>query len=119
MYKVTLNLFFADDSDYVALEEPIAAGLEPVNFNIRTERQSLQYDAIPTSVKLDGYLSYREFRDDRVVLFANHVPRGFYEFTYFIKVTNRGDYIVPPAKAQEMYNPEIFGTTGKQDVVVR
>lgn len=124
MYRVTLNLFFADDSDYVALEEPIATGLEPVNFNIKTERQSLQDDvgtqsAVSGSLKFDGYLSHHEFRDDRVVLFADHVPRGFYEFTYFVKVTNRGNYGVPPAKAQEMYNPEIFGTTGKQDVVVR
>lgn len=122
MYKVILNLFFADNSDYVVLEEPIAAGLEPVNFNLRTERQSLEYNSgtqSTSSLKLDGYLSHREFRDDRVVLFVDHVPRGFYEFTYFVKVTNRGDYVVPPAKAQEMYNPEIFGTTGKQDVMVR
>jgi hypothetical protein len=30
----------------------------------------------------------------------------------------RGSYVVPPAKAEEMYSPEVFGRSGIDQVVV-
>ncbi len=117
-YKVVLNFFFADQTDYLVVEEPLAAGNEPVNFALKTVRQSLrQYDT-GKNPTLKWYLEHKEFHDKKIILFADRIPRGFFDFTYFINVTNRGTYLTPPAKAMEMYDPDVFGTTGKEDVVV-
>ncbi|EKD50714.1 MAG: hypothetical protein ACD_62C00446G0003 [uncultured bacterium] len=118
-YKVVLNFFFADEADFLVVEEPLAAGVEPVNFALQTSRWGLQRQVTNTQPTLGAYLDHREFRDKKILLFAGFVPRGFYEFTYFINVTNRGQFMTPPAKAMEMYSPEIFGTTGKEEVRVK
>lgn len=47
-----------------------------------------------------------ETREDRVVFFGS-VGSRVHEVTYQIKPTNRGDYIVPPAFAESMYDRNI------------
>lgn len=114
-YQVVLNFFFSDQTDYLVVEEPVAAGLEPVNFALQTVRQNL---AEGHSSGLKGYLAHKEFHDKKILLFSDSVPRGFVDFSYYVTATNAGDYQVPPAKAMEMYDPEIFGTTGSDHVVI-
>ena len=72
-----------------------------------------------TSSSFSWRLTHREFHDKKILLFADHINRGFYEFSYFVNVTNAGNYLVPPAKAMEMYDPEVFGTTGVEEVVAQ
>lgn len=116
-YKVVLSFFFADQTDYLVVDEPVAAGLEPVDFALKTTRQGLKSAEDHSS--LGWFLTHKEFHDKKILLFLDSVPRGFFEFTYFVKVTNAGDYLLPPAHAMEMYDPEIFGTTGKAEVKVQ
>lgn len=116
-YRAVLNFYFADASDYVVVEEPVGAGLEPVNFALKNVNFTLRDGEYRGNSDLSWYLTHREFHDQKILLFADAVPRGFYEFSYFVNVTNGGSYLVPPARAMEMYNPEIFGTTGAEKVV--
>jgi hypothetical protein len=39
-----------------------------------------------------------------------------YKYSYVARATTPGQFIVPPAKAEEMYHPETFGR-GKTDRV--
>ena len=39
-------------------------------------------------------------------------------YTYVARATTPGEYVVPPAKAEEMYAPETFGRTGTDRVIV-
>jgi Bacterial Alpha-2-macroglobulin MG10 domain len=41
---------------------------------------------------------------------------GVYTYSYVVRATTPGLFIVPPAKAEEMYHPETFG---RRAVVVR
>ncbi|MBF0104241.1 MAG: Ig-like domain-containing protein [Deltaproteobacteria bacterium] len=118
-YRVTLHFYFADEVDYLAVEETLPAGMEPVNFNINTSK--FRFDERPKGGQRDlsWYSSYSEFRDQKVVLFVNYAPRGFFDFSYYAHVTNRGSYLVPPARAVEMYHPEVYGTTAKEVVEVK
>jgi len=52
---------------------------------------------------------HREMRDDRVLHFVDFMPRGTHHFTYLARVTNPGRFLTPPARAEEMYNPELYG----------
>jgi hypothetical protein len=52
---------------------------------------------------------HREIRDDRVVWSARVLWRGTYTVTYLARATTPGVFIRPPAHAEEMYNPAVFG----------
>ena len=47
--------------------------------------------------------------DQKVALFATPLGRGAYEYTYLMHASVAGDFNVPPAHAEEMYFPEVFG----------
>jgi uncharacterized protein YfaS (alpha-2-macroglobulin family) len=52
---------------------------------------------------------HRELRDDRVVYFATRLWKGTYTATYVARATTPGVFVRPPAHAEEMYNPAVFG----------
>jgi uncharacterized protein YfaS (alpha-2-macroglobulin family) len=43
------------------------------------------------------------------VLFATYLPRGTYEYTYQIRASLPGRFLVMPTTAYEMYFPEVWG----------
>ncbi|MFO7623628.1 MAG: hypothetical protein R6V73_04700, partial [Anaerolineales bacterium] len=43
---------------------------------------------------------------------------GVYEYSYIARATTPGRFIVPPAKAEEMYSPEVFGRSSSMVVIV-
>ncbi|HEU4531984.1 MAG TPA: hypothetical protein VFR59_12400, partial [Steroidobacteraceae bacterium] len=49
------------------------------------------------------WLQYADAREDRVVFYAN-LDGNFHELTYRIKATNVGQYAVPPAYGEAMYD---------------
>ncbi|MBP7058026.1 hypothetical protein KBB06_01645, partial [Candidatus Gracilibacteria bacterium] len=53
--------------------------------------------------------NYCEVRDDRVMYFADYLPKGVYEIEYFVRATTPGVYHDLPVLAQELYFPEVFG----------
>ena len=55
------------------------------------------------------YFSQTELRDERAVLFASYLPRGTYEYLYYIRASVPGEYLVIPTTAYEMYWPDVFG----------
>jgi uncharacterized protein YfaS (alpha-2-macroglobulin family) len=44
-----------------------------------------------------------------VVLFADYLAAGTYEFVYTFRATLPGEYHVIPTTANEFYFPEVFG----------
>ena len=50
-------------------------------------------------------------RDDRVLTFVEHMPAGMYHYRYLARATTAGRFLVPPTKAECMYDPEVFGRT--------
>ena len=60
-----------------------------------------------------------ELRDERVEAFASLLWAGVHEYSYVATATTPGQFVVPPAKAEEMYAPETFGRSGSDRVIVR
>ena len=52
-----------------------------------------------------------ERHDDRVQLFATRLSDGLHEFSYIVRATTAGTFRTAPARAEEMYEPEVFGRT--------
>ena len=58
-------------------------------------------------------------RDERAEAFASLLWEGVHEYTYLARATTPGTFVVPPAKAEEMYAPETFGRSAGDRVVVK
>jgi len=64
------------------------------------------------------WFEHQNFRDERAEAFTGLLWEGVYNYTYVTRATTPGQFVVPPAKAEEMYHPETFGRTGTDFVRV-
>jgi alpha-2-macroglobulin len=91
---------------YVAVELPVPGGLEPVLENLgRGHRAS------HIGPKVSG-TSYEERRPDRVRLFFDQLNAGVHHLSIPLRAITPGDFALPPASAEAMYMPEVYGRTG-------
>ena len=110
---------------HVALVDPMPAGLEALNPTLATTG-ALPRDTQETDAGGAGrsfgwwwraqWFEHQNLRDDRAEAFTSLLWEGVYKYSYVARATTPGDFIVPPAKAEEMYHPETFGR-GKTDRV--
>ena len=133
---VDLLVVTQDPREQVVIEDPLPAGLEAVQANLSTtagslaitepggdgdreDRDSSDEDDVAAGRGV-GYVPYhREMRDDRVLTFVEHMPAGLYHYRYLARATTFGTFVVPPARAECMYEPETFGRTGATTFDVR
>jgi len=106
---------------FVAVEAPLPAGLEAVDQALATSarppsRPHIEHGLVAEEVEdtlwwRPGF-DHVELRDDRIVLYATELPAGTHTYTVRCRATTPGSFVVAPGKAEEMYAPEVFGTTG-------
>lgn len=112
--QVRLTIIVPQNRHYVVITDPIPAGTDAVNPNLAT---SEQIGTRPTLDRADPlsrgwgwwWFSNTEFRDEAVVLYAEFLPAGTYEWVYTIRAGLPGVYNVIPPTGEEFYFPEIFG----------
>lgn len=129
LVRVRLRVTVPSDREFVAVEDPLLAGLEAVDLSLRTsgtlgpftseaavlsrsrrDREAAAGGAI--GAWDSGWWSpweHSEKRDDRVVWFARALWSGSYTATYVARPTTAGHFVRPPARAEEMYNPGVSG----------
>jgi uncharacterized protein YfaS (alpha-2-macroglobulin family) len=107
---------------YVVVDDPLPAGFEPVDTGLSTTSSAFSRagseaacDGHDCSAASGGGYAYvwsrRELRDDRALYFVDHMSGGIYHYRYFARATTVGRFVVPPTKAEGMYEPETFGRT--------
>ncbi|WAS90261.1 Ig-like domain-containing alpha-2-macroglobulin family protein [Nannocystis punicea] len=99
---------------YVAIEVPLPAGLEAVQQNVGKGQAAARL-----SGSRGWWASFEELRSDRVVVFADDLPPGTHHHTVFLRATGRGEFSLPPAHAEAMYMPEVWGRSEGARVTVR
>ena len=110
--RVTVTL--PADEYYVVVEDPFPAGMEPIDGSLLTAPTGLPPEMLPQA-QSDRvgwrwwYFNHTELRDDRLVLFADHLPAGTYQYTYLLTATLAGEYRVLPTRAWAFYFPEVYG----------
>ena len=133
LVRVRLRITVPADRRFVALTDPLPAGLEAVDLSLRTTgqlpgpgaalsaRAPTEEGAEPAGDYLFGWyygswdsgwwspFDHKEFRDDRVVYVATVLWTGRYTASYVARATTPGTFIRPPAHAEEMYNPAVQG----------
>ena len=117
--RVKLTIIAPNDLYYVVVEDPLPAGGEAIDTGLATTSLLEQDPRLQRQAEhpmwRDFYwwwwhwYSRTEMRDEKVVLFADYLPKGTYEYTYTFRATLPGEYRVIPTVASEMYFPEVFG----------
>jgi hypothetical protein len=123
--RVRLRLtMVADNRRYhVALVDPLPAGLEIVNPALDVSG-SIPQDPNSPNYRYGWWwwgpwYEHQNMRDERAEAFTPLLWEGVYEYTYIARATTPGTFVVPPAKAEEMYSPEVFGRSGSDWVIIK
>jgi uncharacterized protein YfaS (alpha-2-macroglobulin family) len=108
---------------HVALVDPLPAGLEALNPALAVTA-NIPQDQKEESARR-GYwwwygtwYEHQNLRDERAEAFTSLLWEGIYNYSYVTRATTPGTFVVPPAKAEEMYHPETFGRSATDKVVV-
>jgi uncharacterized protein YfaS (alpha-2-macroglobulin family) len=127
LIRVTLTLRLTKERRFVAVTDPLPAGFEPLESWFATTARTMtttQTDNDDAGSSWEswwqrGGFDHVERHDDRVELFATRLAEGRHTFTYVVRATTAGTFRTAPARAEEMYSPEIFGRTPTAVITVQ
>jgi uncharacterized protein YfaS (alpha-2-macroglobulin family) len=123
--RVRLTMVAPQRRYQVALVDPLPAGLEALNPDLATsgtlppDSSDGDDEVAPFRYWWWRWFDHSAFRDERVEAFGALVWPGVHQYTYIARATTPGSFVVPPAKAEEMYHPETFGRSATDRVIVR
>ncbi|CAF4203945.1 unnamed protein product [Rotaria sp. Silwood2] len=127
--KVILIMTTTQRRYHIALVDYLPAGCEPLNTKLKgtltgdtqssvtRSNRNLYYSGCRPYSTI-GWTEHENLRDERAEAFRSLLWSGVYEWTYVMRATCAGTFIIPPAKAEEMYSPENFGRCGTEKVII-
>jgi len=126
LVRVRLTVIAPTDLTHVVLEDPLPAGLEPVDTHLATTtreaQQILRADAqalrLQSGQQSAWLWNHVDLRDDRVALFATFIPRGTLTYEYLARATLAGTFNVLPAHAAEQYFPDVASRTDGRTLTI-
>lgn len=122
--QVRISLTVDQDAFYLLVEDYIPAGAEVLDTSLKTSQlgsPELPPDTPPGPLfdprrPFDGGWGWWNFSgpriyDDHVAWSAQSLPAGSYELTYTLVILQPGEYRVLPARAWQLYFPEVQGNS--------
>lgn len=112
--QVKVTIIAPNDLYYVVVEDPIPAGMEPVDTSLLTTSVVGQAPTLNLADPLYygwgwWWFSNTDIRDEKIVLSATYLPKGTYEYAYTLHASLAGTYNVIPTTGYEFYFPEVMG----------
>jgi hypothetical protein len=107
---------------YLALTDHLPAGFEPIQPDLATVAgvPDLGKEHPFSSVLGDGNsASHVELHDDRVELYFDHVSGDEVAATYLVRASTPGEFVLPPAAAELMYEGDSCGYSDAGRVTVQ
>ena len=104
--RVQLDFVLPASRNYIVINDGLPAGLEAINFSLKTAKQHLKVDDAK-GIRID----HIEIYGNKVLVFSDYLPAGSYQFEYLASASTKGTFTIPPAQIEEMYHPETFGRT--------
>ncbi|KAH7352881.1 hypothetical protein KP509_19G068600 [Ceratopteris richardii] len=116
--KVTLSLGTNCVRHHVALVDYLPAGCEPINPALEA-LSAAGKESSPCCVPwvrswVRSWVDHVNMRDERIEAFCTVLRPGRYEYSYEMRATCRGMFIIPSSRVEEMYNPENFGRSASE-----
>jgi hypothetical protein len=124
--RVTVSVWIPHEGRFLAITDPLPAGLEAIDGALQTTARDLARDATRPSSDgswLDwwrrGGFQHIDKHDDRVVAFATRLAAGHHEFSYLARAMTAGRFETAGTSGEAMYAPEISGRAAAATVIVR
>ncbi|MFT4625667.1 MAG: hypothetical protein ACI8PZ_004338, partial [Myxococcota bacterium] len=99
---------------FVAIEVPLAAGMEALNPALATAPPESKPRKADTRAP-----TWLQFGDDRVVYYFENLPKGTFDFYFRTRGTTAGSFVQPAAVAELVYEPSVWGGSNGARVVVK
>lgn len=124
--RVTVTLWVPHEGRFLAITDPVPAGLEPIDGALNTTARDLAQ--VATQQPSDGSwlewwrrggFQHVEKHDDRVVAFATRLAPGSHQFSYLARAMTAGTFETAGTWGEAMYAPEITGRAAAATIVVR
>lgn len=124
LIRVDLYVSLAAPRHFVVVDDPVPGGLEPVNRDLATA-STVDADAADFSAaggsfwfKYSDWSEYgvalwdfyhRELKHEAARFYADYLPAGRYHLSYGAQAMAEGQFSAAPTKAEEMYDPDVYG----------
>ncbi|CAF2070665.1 unnamed protein product [Rotaria magnacalcarata] len=127
--RVILTMTTTQRRYHIALVDYLPAGCEPLNTQLKGTLTGDTHSSVTRSNRdyrycgcraysNVGWTEHENLRDERAEAFRSLLWPGVYEWSYVMRATCAGTFIIPPAKAEEMYSPENFGRCSTEKVII-
>jgi uncharacterized protein YfaS (alpha-2-macroglobulin family) len=133
LVRVDLFVDVPGARNFVVVNDPVPGGLEPVNRELATastvDADAGEFQAAGGSFwfKHSDWSEYgvalwdfyhRELRHDSARFYADYLPAGHYHLSYAAQAIASGEFASSAAKAEEMYDPDVYGKSLPGQLVV-
>ena len=129
MVRVRVTVSSPETRNHLAIDDPVPAGLEPLNTRLATsggvpKKEAGRSRGEPRDLDDWWRPSFREIRDDRVLVFIDDLYAGPASFDYLARADDRRDVRrprhdrrgdVPAARSRRAWPPGTFVVTGVAD----
>jgi uncharacterized protein YfaS (alpha-2-macroglobulin family) len=132
--RVDLYLSLPKPANFVVVNDPIPGALEPVNSELATTSSVddagtttyqpskgstwFKYKLLNTFDSSPWGFYYKELHHEAARFYSDYLEAGNYHLYYTAQVVAEGTFMSPAAKAEEMYDPEVYGRDVSVKVVV-
>jgi alpha-2-macroglobulin len=113
VYIITITVITPQNRHFVAVNDPLPAGFEPVNLSFATESIGMGMDLLLPGTyrsRRSGFIHTEQY-DDRILLFADMLDGGVHTYSYLSRAMSMGTFTMPPTYVEQMYEPDVFGYT--------
>lgn len=117
-YIVTVKITAPYERVFVVADVPIAGGMRILNSSFETESSEIKNITGNYNEKWWGGFNHIENYKDKVLLFADILDKGEHIYKYVVRAATPGEYLLPVTKAEEMYNPDVFGYDGQHKIII-
>lgn len=133
LVKVDLFARLTAPKHFVVVDDPIPGGLEAVNRDLATSSEvdasQAQFEGASNSFWFDlrewidfgatfWSFYHKELRHNSARFYSEYLPAGNYHLSYVAQAIGSGEFSIPPTRAEEMYDPDVFGLSAADRLVV-
>jgi len=124
LVRVDVYLSLPAARNFVVVDDPVPGGLEPVNRQLATastvDADATEFHAAGGSMwfKYSDWSEYgiafwsfyhQELTHEAARFYADYLPAGHYHLSYGAQAIAEGQFSASPTKAEEMYDPDVYG----------
>ncbi|MDH3999020.1 MAG: hypothetical protein OET90_09315, partial [Desulfuromonadales bacterium] len=124
LVRVDLFVSLPAARNFVVVDDPVPGGLEPVNRDLATastvdaDEAKGQYSGSSFWHSRNQWRAYgysywsfyhKELRHHSARFYSEYLPAGDYHLSYVAQAIAAGAFSVMPTKAEEMYDPDVYG----------